>query len=296
MKIIAVSNDWSSNKDVHLTLKALLNYAKRDGHEVDLIDSAQSLRGLGARMRDFQPDRIHICISGSSPITWLATYHAKKLGGFTSSMDDPELSWMERFLHKDSSAVYWTELSEINPTQNDLPMKHLNATIYQSLYQNTQADPMLSSIGGPRFVYIGSCERSQELLMFLNLKLPGNKVVLGTHGDPAWLNDGYPKVYYVEASSEQHKARVLKACDVLVCPNRPGSPLGLTHMNALRAAACNVATAGYEGANAYIVESLGRTHKTNLYIAAMEALWMKRPIEFPECYSQKDVFEQFMSK
>ncbi|MBV8777964.1 MAG: glycosyltransferase family 1 protein [Alphaproteobacteria bacterium] len=95
----------------------------------------------------------------------------------------------------------------------------------------------------PVFLYVGRIALEKNLPAFLDLALPGSKLVVGDGPLLAAMRQRYPLVHFAGAQSGEALARHYAAADVLVMPSRTET-FGLVMLEAL---ACGVPVAAFPG-------------------------------------------------
>ncbi|MGD2130293.1 MAG: glycosyltransferase family 1 protein [Lysobacterales bacterium] len=93
----------------------------------------------------------------------------------------------------------------------------------------------------PIAMYMGRVAVEKGLDGFLDLELPGSKVVMGGGPDLEKLRDAYPGAHFLGAKFGEELARLLSAADVFVFPSRTDT-LGLVMLEAM---ACGVPVAAF---------------------------------------------------
>ncbi len=91
----------------------------------------------------------------------------------------------------------------------------------------------------PIFMNVGRVAVEKNIGQFLDLELPGSKVVVGDGPQLAALRDAYPEVHFLGAKEGEELARHYAAADVFVFPSRTDT-FGLVLLEAL---ACGVPVA-----------------------------------------------------
>jgi len=96
----------------------------------------------------------------------------------------------------------------------------------------------------PVFLYVGRVAVEKNLPAFLDLELPGSKLVVGDGPSLPAMMRRYPQVHFVGAQSGEALVRHYAAADVMVLPSRTET-FGLVLLEAL---ACGVPVAAYPSA------------------------------------------------
>lgn len=99
----------------------------------------------------------------------------------------------------------------------------------------------LEELAGPLFMYVGRVAVEKNIAAFLDLDLPGTRVVVGDGPQLAELRGRYPQVLFTGSKTGEELARHYAAADVVVFPS-----LTDTFGNVvLEALACGVPVAAY---------------------------------------------------
>ena len=94
----------------------------------------------------------------------------------------------------------------------------------------------------PIFLYVGRIAVEKNISAFLDLELPGSKLVVGGGPQLASLRAGYPGVTFTGPLAEDQLARTYAGCDVFVFPSLTDT-FGLVVLEAL---ACGTPVAAYD--------------------------------------------------
>lgn len=97
-------------------------------------------------------------------------------------------------------------------------------------------------VPGPVFLYVGRIAVEKNISAFLDLDLPGSKVVVGGGPQLAALKAAYPAVTFAGPRPERDLARAYAGGDVFVFPSRTDT-FGLVVLEAL---ACGVPVAAFD--------------------------------------------------
>ena len=126
---------------------------------------------------------------------------------------------------------------------------------------------------GPIFAYMGRVAVEKNISAFLDLDLPGRKVVIGDGPQRAELEQRYPNVIFTGERTGEHLARSLASCDVFVFPSRTDT-FGVAILEAM---ACGLPVAAYPvtgpldiiepGISGVIDDDLGRAARNALALS-----------------------------
>jgi glycosyltransferase involved in cell wall biosynthesis len=324
LKIAIVTDAWAPQiNGVVRTLQATIEQLRARGHQVMVIEPsgfrkvsmptyneiaislfpAERVRHL---LDAFQPDRIHIATEGT--LGWAAREYCGLAGiSFTTSFHTnfPDYAWHRiRF----PRAISWAILRSFHSmarrvlvnTPTMVEELHRNGITNTAMwsrgsdfidYRDLPADFEVTSLPSPRFVYVGRVSVEKNIDAFLSLKLPGCKVVIGDGPSREKLQRQYPDVHWLGYRTGPDLAGAIKGCDVMVFPSRTDT-FGLVMIEAM---SLGVPVAAYPVVGPKDVVDHGVTGFLNedLKKAALDALWMKRPIPYPERFTWKTATDQF---
>ncbi|HHD63490.1 MAG TPA: glycosyltransferase family 1 protein [Desulfobulbaceae bacterium] len=228
------------------------------------------------------PDAVHIVTEG--PLGWTARSACLKENiPFTTSYHTrfPEyirlrlpvpLSWsyavVRRFHHAAAGTMAApTIIDELNRRG----FRHLvpwSRGVDTGLFRPYQED----CYNGPRpvFLYTGRVAVEKNLTSFLDLDLPGSKVVIGDGPDRQSLSKRYPEVLFTGAKKGEDLARHMASADVFVFPSLTDT-FGVVMLEAM---ACGLPVAAYPvtGPNYLIKNGVNGFIDSDLQKAALQAL------------------------
>ena len=310
MKILIVTDAWQPQAHgVVTTLVELARQLQASGHEVVVIQPGQFRTWPcpghpdvhlalfpGRRLRELmdaaEPDAIHIATEG--PLGWAARRHClrRKLAfttGFHTRLPDLlraalgiPVSWgyaLLRWFHRPSRGV-------MVPTQHTLDMlkarglRQLRAwthgvdTRLFALADAPVVYPPLGPLAHPVSLYVGQVSGERNIVAFLELDVPGSKVVCGAGPLRSALRLRYPNVHWLGVLPRHELAQVYAAADVFVFPSR-GDSQGRVMLEAM-ASGVPVAAYPVDGPLQVIGESRAGALRDDLREAWSEALKVKR--------------------
>jgi glycosyltransferase involved in cell wall biosynthesis len=195
-------------------------------------------------IREARPDSIHIATEG--PIGLLVRRYCRKHGvPFTTGFHTrfPEYvsarlpvreSWiwaaLRRF-HRGSQAV----MAATPALVNELRARGFrNVVLWPRGVDTSQFHPRTADLGLPRpvFLCVGRIAVEKNLEAFLDLELPGTKVIVGDGPARAALVRKYPQAVFLGARQGEELAQTYAAADVFVFPSRTDT-FGLVLLEAL---------------------------------------------------------------
>lgn len=237
-------------------------------------------------IKRFSPDAIHIptegpigraarayCLARGLPFT--SAFHSK-FPEYINARTKLPVDWfygMLRRFHEKSSGimvpapVVYRELESRNFNNLKLWSHGVDTKIFKPGPKDYMAPLKLPR---PIFMYVGRVTIDKNLPGFLDLDLPGSKVVVGSGPARDSLIGKYPDVTFRIAGSDEELARFYNAADAFVFPSVTDT-FGLVMLEAL---ACGVPVAAYPvtGPLDVIGDAPCGQLNTDLKAAAMAAL------------------------
>jgi len=272
MKIAIVTDAWEPQVNgVVTTMRNTRDHAKMLGHQVQMITPDQfrsipcpmyaeirlSLKPYGKLaqvLEDGQPDVIHVATEG--PLGAAANKYCTRHGiPFTSSLHTrfPEYIRMRAPVPLNVSYYYLRNFHKA--AQNTLVRTATQkAELEKRGFRNLRVWPGAVDIGlftyrgkealslpRPISMYMGRVSVEKGLDDFLQLDLPGTKVIVGGGPDLNRLRSRYTDAVFTGPKFGEELARTLSAADVFVFPSRTDT-FGLCMLEAM---ACGVPVAAY---------------------------------------------------
>ena len=263
MRIAIVTDAWHPQRNgVVRVLSTLCDTLRTLGHQVMTVQpgdfptipcpSYPEIRlslfagaGLDRRLRDFAPDAIHLPTEG--PLGWagrrwclrrrvpFTTAYHTKFPHYVRARTGLPLSWpyavMRRF-HAPSAAVLCPSPSvhrELGQWgfANAVEWSHgVDAATF-----HPQPKDFLD-LPRPVFMYVGRVAVEKNLPAFLELDLPGSKMVVGDGPARAALMRRFPQAHWRIANGDAELSRYFAAGDCFVFPSRTDT-FGLVMLEAL---------------------------------------------------------------
>lgn len=277
MKIALVTDAWEPQVNgVVTTLVELVREVRQAGHEVEVIHPGQfrtrpcpgyagidlavrPRKALGQRLDALAPQAIHIATEG--PLGWAARAYCLKHGlAFTTAYHTrfPEILQaalriplflayaLFRHFHRPSSGVLVPTLGVLNLLQqrgfrNLRPWTHgvdLRLFPYQDEVRRYSG---LQDLPRPVSLFVGRVSYEKNIEAFLQLDVPGCKIVCGVGPLETALKARYPRVHWLGILPRAELAQVYAAADVFVMPSR-SETFGLVMLEAM---ACGTPVAAY---------------------------------------------------
>ena len=241
-------------------------------------------RKVARLLEEWQPDAIHLategplgraarawCLRHGVPFT--SAYHTKFPQYINARLPLP-LPWLYslmRDFHAPSravlapSATVHDELAR-HGFGNVVPWSHgVDTTIF-----SPRDEALLAHLPRPVHLYVGRVTVEKNLPAFLELDLPGSKVVVGDGPSRQKLMERHPDAHFLIASGDDELARYYSAADVFVFPSLTDT-FGLVMLEAL---ACGTPVAAFPvpGPLDVLGDSGAGCLHANLAVAAREAL------------------------
>ena len=272
MRIAIATDAWSPQVNgVVTTLRETRDQLTRQGHEVLMI-TAEGRRTVGcptypeirlalfqgrrvARELDaFDPDSIHIATEGTiglavrrycirRGIPFTTAYHTQ-LPEYVRARFPIPVSWtvaLMRWFHKPA-------------TRTMVPTESMRRTLLERGFTDVVIwsrgvkcdvfrpdDAVEYDLPGPVWVYFGRVAVEKNIEAFLDLSLPGAKVVIGDGPDRERLQAAYPDCRFLGYKFGRDLARHVAGADVFVFPSRTDT-FGIVLLEAM---ACGVPVAAY---------------------------------------------------
>mgnify|MGYP006273953647 CR=1 FL=1 len=307
MRIALVTDAWQPQVNgVVRTLNTTCQHLERAGHQVLVIDPGLfrtvpcptypdirlalfPSRALVRRLEDFAPDAIHIATEG--PLGQAARRYCLRNGlPFTTSFHTqfPEyirlrapipVDWTYRVVRRFHAPAVRTLVP--TPSQRDklaargfehlcLWSRGVDTAVFRPDLPHAYALPR------PIAVYMGRVAVEKNIEAFLDLALPGTKVVIGDGPDLQRLRAKYPGCFFLGPKFGDELASHLAGADVFVFPSRTDT-FGLVLLEAL---ACGLPVAAYPVQGPIDIIEHGRTGMLceNLEDAVEGALCLSRDV------------------
>ncbi|MDE2517756.1 MAG: glycosyltransferase family 1 protein [Rhodospirillales bacterium] len=327
-RILIVSDAWRPQVNgVVRTLATIAAELAAMGHVVEVIgpdrfrtipcptypDIALSLlpaRRLARMIEAFRPDALHIATEG--PLGLAARRWARRTGfAFTTAFHTrfaeyiqartglpvrPIYAWMRRFHGAGMGTMVATEsLRQELAGRGFRNIRPWSRGVDLSLFRPEPRENW--ALPRPIFLYVGRVAVEKNISAFLDLDLPGSKVVVGGGPQLAALQRSYPDAHFTGPRHGEALARAYAGADVFVFPSRTDT-FGLVILEAL---ACGTPVAAYpvtgpKDVLAGAAGPIGAVHE-DLRQAALQALHADRAAcrIHAEGYSWRACAEMFLS-
>lgn len=327
-RILIVSDAWQPQVNgVVRTLATVAEELRTMGHAVEVIgpnrfrtvpcptypDIALSLlpqRRLVRMIEAFRPDALHIATEG--PLGLAARRWAKRQGlGFTTAFHTRFAEYIQARTGLPVRPIYaWMRCFHGAAQGTMVATPSLRAELARRGFRNIRPwsrgvdltlfrpDPREDwNLPRPVFLYVGRVAVEKNITAFLDLDLPGSKVVVGGGPALAGLRHAYPGVHFTGPRFGDALARAYAGADAFVFPSLTDT-FGLVLLEAL---ACGTPVAAFPvtGPKDVLAEAAGMIGAvdTDLRKAALAALTADRAAcrAHAEAYSWRACAETFLS-
>ncbi len=327
MRIAILTDAWRPQVNgVVRTLGKTIDWLESWGHEVLCINPGMfrnfpmptypdirlawrpSAR-VARMLDDFRPEAIHIATEG--PVGWSGrAYCLKRKLPFTSAYHTrfPEYlrlrapvptAWSYAVVRRFHNAAIRTLVT------TDSMARELEAEGFTNLVRWSRGvdverfqprdNRLLQDLPQPIFMHLGRVAVEKNIRDFLDLDLPGSKVVIGDGPARKELEDAYPQAHFLGYRENGDLVAHLASADVLVFPSRTDT-FGLVMLEAM---ACGVPVASYPvpGPGDVIDNGVNGWVDEDLRTAVLNALEVDREQcrTFAESYSWENCSKQFLS-
>jgi len=255
LRILIVTDIWQTHDHgVGHLLVELTRELQQVGHTVTVVQpGAFACLPLGSgaprwaawpgeRLRrlmdEARPDAVHIATQG--PLGWAARRHClRRRWPFSSACHSDVAGWLVqrgvmplrwadellRRFHRPASAVLVSSPALLNRLQS-LGWDRLHDwstgvdTRLFRLADPPLADRALGPLARPVSLYVGPVSHERDVESFLDLDVPGSKLVCGDGPQARALRQRHPNVHWLGVLPRHDLARIYQAADVLVYPGR----------------------------------------------------------------------------
>jgi len=273
-----------------------------------------AFKDVERRMIAFRPEAIHIategplgqaaramCIKWKLPFT--TSYHTKFPEYIKARFPFIPLSWPYKFVrnfHNSGGRTMVTTqsmkdfLTERGFTNLDVWARGVDLSLFHPGQKQNPGD-VYAGLPRPVFVNVGRVAVEKNIEAFLDLDLPGSKVVVGDGPALSTLKKKYPDVTFTGSKYKAELARHFADADVFVFPSLTDT-FGLVNIEAM---ACGVPVAAYRvsGPIDIIPGSKAGVCHDDLKTACLEALKLSAAdcVAHAKTYSWEAVSDIFMS-
>ena len=272
MRIQIVTDAWHPQVNgVVRTIEYIIKESKNLGHEVDLITSDGlktfalpkyeeiklepfAKKHVIKRIEAFKPDCIHIATEGTlglaarnyckkNNVDFTTCYHTNYPEYLREMVKFPEFITYAalRWFHKPATNT----LATTERMAKDLKNQGFNnISVWGRGVDTDEFSPdgdVAVKLDGPVFCYVGRVSVEKNIKAFLNLDLPGTKMIVGDGPQLKELKAKYPDVYFAGSQEGADLAAHYRSADVFVFASKTDT-FGLVLLEAL---ACGLPVAAY---------------------------------------------------
>ena len=331
MKILLVTDAWHPQVNgVVRTLDKTVNQLRERGHEVEVIAPSDgyftlplptypdirlapfAYNDVKRRMIAFSPEAIHIATEGplgqmakmlchkwAMPFT--TSYHTKFPEYIKARMPLVPLSWSYRFVrgfHNAGGRTMVTTpsmvefLGERGFTKLAPWARGVDTVLFNPDKKNAPED-VYNTLPRPIWINVGRVAVEKNLKAFLDLDLPGTKVIVGDGPQLAELKRNYADVLFTGAKFDTDLARHFADADVFVFPSKTDT-FGLVIIEAM-ASGLPVAAYPVSGPIDIIPGSKAGAVNEDLLQACLEAVTLRPQdaVSHAKTYSWEAVTDVF---
>ncbi|MEP9397393.1 glycosyltransferase family 1 protein [Mesorhizobium sp. KR2-14] len=243
---------------------------------------------VAKHIRRARPDHVHIATEG--PLGMLArrfclrhglafttSYHTRFPEYLSARAPVPErwsYAWLSRFHNAGNGTLVATPSLAAELTARGFRnVRPWTRGVDTGLYRPDRPQ-VLGDLPRPIFLSVGRVAVEKNLPAFLDLDLPGSKVVVGDGPDLKRLRTAYPDAVFLGAKTGEELADIYASADVFVFPSRTDT-FGIVLLEAL-ASGLPVAAFPVTGPIDVLGDGLGGALSPDLRQAALEALAISR--------------------
>lgn len=300
MHVLIATDAWQPQVNgVATTLARLNDELKAQGNDVTVIAphlfrtiampvyksiplALTRAKPVGKLIAAADPDWVHIATEG--PIGWAARRYCLNMGlPFTTSYHTKFPEMIFKYTALPTALGYLWEKTFHSPSSGVMvaspSLEHdLRARGFKNLMRWSRGvdldhfKPMDTRLFGPKpvFIYVGRVSQEKDIGAFLNLSLPGRKVVVGDGPKLRSFQRRYADVLFTGEKQGDDLARHYASADVFVFPSRADT-FGLVILEAL-AAGLPVAAYPVTGPIDIIEDGVSGSLNEDLEVAARTAL------------------------
>ncbi len=278
----------------------------------DIRLSVLPRRKLSRMIAEFSPDALHIATEGPLGIAarklarsrgWIFTtaFHTRfpeYLAARTRFPTRLSYAWLRHFHNAGHGLMVATE--SLRQELADRGFRHLRAWSRGVDLAHFKPEPRDAWKGmtGPLFLYVGRVAVEKNITAFLDLDLPGSKIVVGDGPQLATLKRCYPSVHFAGALHGDALSEAYASADVMVFPSLTDT-FGLVILESL---ACGTPVAAFPVTGPKDVLAAGGAAvgcvDPDLRTAALAALAhgdRNRCRDYAETYSWRACAERFIT-
>jgi len=258
MKILLVTDAWEPQMNgVVRTLTKTVDYLRRAGHKVEVIAPSDGYwtlplptypdirlapfakKDVEGRIVRFGPEAIHIategplgmaarslCLKWGMPFT--TSYHTKFPEYIKARFPFIPLAWPYKFVRDFHNSGGRTMVTTPSMVEFLRERKFTNLSAWARGVDTDQFHPskrfnpedVYKDLPRPVFVNVGRVAVEKNITAFLDLDLPGSKVVVGDGPQLEQLKKAHPDILFTGAKFGDELARYFADADVFVFPSK----------------------------------------------------------------------------
>lgn len=301
MRILIVTDAWHPQVNgVVRTYENTVRELQRNGNQVSLITpdrfrtvpcpSYPSIRlavlpgwTLARMIEQVEPDAIHIATEGPlghAARSWCLKHHISFTTSFHTQFPEylnlrvpVPVDWSYSYLRRFHQSARYTFVPTPSQRTRLLERGFNNIVIWDRGVDTDIFRPgadLLNDLPGPIFLTAGRVAIEKNIRAFLDMKLPGSKVVVGDGPDLQRLQQQYPAVLFTGFRFGEDLAQLIASADVFVFPSLTDT-FGIVLLEAM---ACGVPVAAFPVTGPIDVVQHGKTGilDSDLQKAALGAL------------------------
>jgi glycosyltransferase involved in cell wall biosynthesis len=264
--------------------------------------------GVNRRIREFDPDVLHIATEGPLGLAarrfalrhdfpFTTAYHTRFPEYVQARFRLPlswSYAWLRRFHGAGKAVMAPTQVVVDDLVMNGFQNVKLWSRGVDTSIFRPQPSKRLDS-APPIYLYVGRVAVEKNVEAFLGLDLPGSKWVVGTGPAIDGIRSRFPDVNYLGLLDREELAKVYAAADVFVFPSKTDT-FGLVLLEAM---ACGLPVAAYPvtGPRDVIGDSAAGVLHEDLRTACLAALKLKREdaVKRASLFTWRAATEQFLS-
>jgi glycosyltransferase involved in cell wall biosynthesis len=326
MRIAIATDAWSPQVNgVVTTLGQTRDHLVKEGHEVLMVtpEGRRTFpcptypeirltlfqgRAIARELDAFEPDCVHIATEGTIGLS-VRRYCIRRGIPFTTAY---HTQFPEYVRARFPIPVKWTvallRWFHKPAVRTMVPTEGMRRTLLERGFEDvviwsrgvltdvfSPEDPVDYEVDGPVWVYVGRVAVEKNIEAFLDLSLPGTKVIIGDGPDRKRLSAAYPDCHFLGYKFGRDLARHIAGADVFVFPSKTDT-FGIVMLEAM---ACGVPVAAYPVTGPIDVVRIGETGCLNddLITACSCALELNRwdCRQYAESRSWRRSTQQFLS-
>lgn len=326
MRIAILTDAWFPQVNgVVRTLNKTIELLEADGHQVlcinpqmffnvpmptypDIKLAVLPWRGVRRRLDEFKPEAVHLATEGSIgwagrryclkyEVAYTTAYHTR-FPEYVRLRAPVPLSWSYRFVKRFHDGAIRTMVATTSMHDSLVEWGFKNLVRWSRGVDLDRFHPreedVYTGLPRPVMLHLGRVAVEKNIQAFLQLDLPGSKVVIGEGPARKELQAKHPDAHFLGYKENGDLARHLAAADVLVFPSRTDT-FGLVMLEA-NASGVPVAAYPVEGPLDVVENGVNGYLSDDLANAVHEALKCDRAAcrEVAERYSWEACTQQFL--